>query len=57
MFLLLFTILLFSLIAWKGLKFVNYIDNVMGIMEKIPGPTPYPFVGNLFQFGLKPEGK
>ncbi|XP_004534613.1 probable cytochrome P450 4ad1 isoform X1 [Ceratitis capitata] len=55
MFLLLFTILLFSLIAWKGLKFVNYIDNVMGIMEKIPGPTPYPFVGNLFQFGLKPE--
>ncbi|KAI8035722.1 hypothetical protein M5D96_011472 [Drosophila gunungcola] len=26
-----------------------------GIMEMIPGPTPYPFVGNLFQFGLKPD--
>ncbi|XP_011184380.2 probable cytochrome P450 4ad1 [Zeugodacus cucurbitae] len=55
MYLLLFTIFLFTLIAWKGLKFLNYIDNVMGIMEMIPGPTPYPFVGNLFQFGLKPD--
>ncbi|XP_050326256.1 probable cytochrome P450 4ad1 [Bactrocera neohumeralis] len=55
MYLLLLTIFLFTLIAWKGLKLLNYIDNVMGIMEMIPGPTPYPFVGNLFQFGLKPD--
>lgn len=57
MYLLLFTIFLFTLIGWKGLKLLNYIDNVMGIMEMISGSTPYPFVGNLFQFELKPDGK
>lgn len=38
--LVLITILLFTLTAWKGFKFLNYIDKIIGIMEIIPGPTP-----------------
>ncbi|KAI8123632.1 putative cytochrome P450 4ad1 [Lucilia cuprina] len=55
MFLLAIAIVVLSVLFFKGIKIFNYIDHVAGIMEMIPGPTPYPFVGNLFQFGLKPD--
>ncbi|XP_034476701.1 probable cytochrome P450 4ad1 [Drosophila innubila] len=54
MFLLTAAIILATLLVFKGVKIFNYLDHMAGIMEMIPGPTPYPFVGNLFQFGLKP---
>lgn len=57
MFLLAAAIVLATLLVFKGVKIFNYLDHMAGIMEMIPGPTPYPFVGNLFQFGLKPAGK
>lgn len=57
MFLLAAAIVLATLLVFKGVKIFNYLDHMAGIMEMIPGPTPYPFVGNLFQFGLKPVGK
>lgn len=57
MFLLAAAIILATLLVFKGVKIFNYLDHMAGIMEMIPGPTPYPFVGNLFQFGLKPAGK
>lgn len=57
MFLLAAAIVLAILLVFKGVKIFNYLDHMAGIMEMIPGPTPYPFVGNLFQFGLKPAGK
>ncbi|EDW74218.2 uncharacterized protein Dwil_GK21813 [Drosophila willistoni] len=55
MFLLAAAILLATILVFKGVKIFNYLDHMAGIMEMIPGPTPYPFVGNLFQFGLKPD--
>ncbi|XP_061396112.1 probable cytochrome P450 4ad1 [Musca vetustissima] len=55
MFLLALAIVIFTVLFFKGIKIFNYLDHVAGIMEMIPGPTPYPFVGNLFQFGLKPD--
>ncbi|XP_075168510.1 cytochrome P450 4ad1 [Haematobia irritans] len=55
MFLLALAIVVISVLFFKGIKIFNYLDHVAGIMEMIPGPTPYPFVGNLFQFGLKPD--
>nr|AID61374.1 cytochrome P450 [Calliphora stygia] len=55
MFLVAIAILLLTVLFFQGIKIFNYIDHVAGIMEMIPGPTPYPFVGNLFQFGLKPD--
>ncbi|XP_037947318.1 probable cytochrome P450 4ad1 [Teleopsis dalmanni] len=55
MFWLALSILILTVLFFKGLRLLNYIDHVAGIMEMIPGPTPYPFVGNIFQFGLKPE--
>ncbi|KAH8410917.1 hypothetical protein KR222_008908 [Zaprionus bogoriensis] len=55
MFLLAAAIVLATLLVFKGVKIFNYLDHMAGIMEMIPGPTPYPFVGNLFQFGLKPD--
>ncbi|XP_064552137.1 probable cytochrome P450 4ad1 [Drosophila montana] len=54
MFLLAAAIVLATILVFKGVKIFNYIDHMAGIMEMIPGPTPYPFVGNIFQFGLKP---
>lgn len=57
MFILAAAIVLATLLVFKGVKIFNYLDHMAGIMEMIPGPTPYPFVGNLFQFGLKPAGK
>lgn len=57
MFLLAAAIVLATLLVFKGVKIFNYLDHMAGIMEMIPGPTPYPFVGNLFQFGLKAAGK
>ncbi|KAL7738169.1 hypothetical protein ACLKA6_006508 [Drosophila palustris] len=54
MFLLAAAIILATLLVFKGVKIFNYLDHMAGIMEMIPGPTPYPFVGNIFQFGLKP---
>ncbi|XP_017004729.2 probable cytochrome P450 4ad1 [Drosophila takahashii] len=54
MFLIAIAIILFTILVFKGVRIFNYIDHMAGIMEMIPGPTPYPFVGNLFQFGLKP---
>ncbi|XP_002006193.3 probable cytochrome P450 4ad1 [Drosophila mojavensis] len=54
MFLLVFGIILATILVVKGVRIFNYIDHMAGIMEMIPGPTPYPFVGNIFQFGLKP---
>ncbi|KAH8389767.1 hypothetical protein KR200_001284 [Drosophila serrata] len=55
MFLIAIGIILATILVFKGVKIFNYIDHMAGIMEMIPGPTPYPFVGNLFQFGLKPD--
>ncbi|KAH8245845.1 hypothetical protein KR038_005014 [Drosophila bunnanda] len=55
MFLIAAAIILATILVFKGVKIFNYIDHMAGIMEMIPGPTPYPFVGNLFQFGLKPD--
>ncbi|XP_017126253.1 probable cytochrome P450 4ad1 [Drosophila elegans] len=55
MFLIAIAIILATILVFKGVKIFNYIDHMAGIMEMIPGPTPYPFVGNLFQFGLKPD--
>ncbi|XP_005186335.2 probable cytochrome P450 4ad1 [Musca domestica] len=55
MFVLALAIVICTVLFFKGIKIFNYIDHVAGIMEMIPGPTPYPFVGNLFQFGLKPD--
>lgn len=57
MFLLAIAILVITILFFKGIRIFNYIDHVAGIMEMIPGPTPYPFVGNIFQFGLKPDGE
>lgn len=57
MFLIAIAIILATILVFKGVKIFNYIDHMASIMEMIPGPTPYPFVGNLFQFGLKPDGK
>ncbi|EDW00808.1 probable cytochrome P450 4ad1 [Drosophila grimshawi] len=54
MFLLAAAIILATILVFKGVRIFNYLDHMAGIMEMIPGPTPYPFVGNLFQFGLKP---
>ncbi|XP_039501930.1 probable cytochrome P450 4ad1 [Drosophila santomea] len=54
MFLIAIAIILGTILVFKGVRIFNYIDHMAGIMEMIPGPTPYPFVGNLFQFGLKP---
>ncbi|EDV35667.1 uncharacterized protein Dana_GF12588 [Drosophila ananassae] len=54
MFLIAIAIILATILVFKGVKIFNYIDHMASIMEMIPGPTPYPFVGNLFQFGLKP---
>ncbi|KAH8404055.1 hypothetical protein KR215_008730 [Drosophila sulfurigaster] len=54
MFLVAAAIILATLLVFKGVRIFNYLDHMAGIMEMIPGPTPYPFVGNLFQFGLKP---
>ncbi|BFG06003.1 probable cytochrome P450 4ad1 [Drosophila madeirensis] len=54
MFLIAIAIILATILVFKGVKIFNYIDHMAGIMEMIPGPTPYPFVGNIFQFGLKP---
>nr|XP_016943017.1 probable cytochrome P450 4ad1 [Drosophila suzukii] len=55
MFLIAIAIILATILVFKGVRIFNYIDHMAGIMEMIPGPTPYPFVGNLFQFGLKPD--
>uniref|UniRef100_A0A1I8PSP6 Cytochrome P450 n=1 Tax=Stomoxys calcitrans TaxID=35570 RepID=A0A1I8PSP6_STOCA len=55
MFLLALAIVVVTVLFFRGIKIFNYIDHVAGIMEMIPGPTPYPFVGNLFQFGLRPD--
>ncbi|KAH8277807.1 hypothetical protein KR018_007650 [Drosophila ironensis] len=55
MFLIAVAIILVTVLVFKGVKIFNYLDHMAGIMEMIPGPTPYPFVGNLFQFGLKPD--
>uniref|UniRef100_A0A6P4DWU7 Probable cytochrome P450 4ad1 n=1 Tax=Drosophila rhopaloa TaxID=1041015 RepID=A0A6P4DWU7_DRORH len=55
MFLIAIAIILGTILVFKGVRIFNYIDHMAGIMEMIPGPTPYPFVGNLFQFGLKPD--
>ncbi|KAH8233716.1 hypothetical protein KR026_011571 [Drosophila bipectinata] len=55
MFLIAIAIILATILVFKGVKVFNYIDHMASIMEMIPGPTPYPFVGNLFQFGLKPD--
>lgn len=52
MFLIAIAIILATILVFKGVRIFNYIDHMAGIMEMIPGPTPYPFVGNLFQFGL-----
>jgi len=57
MFLIAIAIILATILVFKGVRIFNYIDHMAGIMEMIPGPTPYPFVGNLFQFGLKPAGE
>lgn len=57
MFLIAIAIILATILVFKGVKIFNYLDHMAGIMEMIPGPTPYPFVGNLFQFGLKPDGE
>ena len=57
MFLLAIVAIIVTVLFFKGIKIFNAIDHVAGIMEMIPGPTPYPFVGNLFQFGLKPDGE
>ncbi|XP_030388380.1 probable cytochrome P450 4ad1 [Scaptodrosophila lebanonensis] len=54
MFLLAVAIIIATILVFKGVRIFNYLDHMAGIMEMIPGPTPYPFVGNLFQFGLKP---
>ncbi|XP_017837165.2 probable cytochrome P450 4ad1 [Drosophila busckii] len=54
MFLLAAAIILATILVFKGVRIFNYLDHMAGIMEMIPGPTPYPFVGNIFQFGLKP---
>jgi len=36
---------------------LNYIDHLAAIIERLPGSKPYPFVTNLFEIGLKPQGK